>query len=119
MDTRDDFSSSTPVLYVNADGLLLPKEKLPPFSDSQSTVCYDADTVILSSTSVSNASQKSIIEIKSNENDKDDFQFDQLRCSLALLRVIFWNAEKFGPPDSDKLKVLQALLLEKVKKYDI
>ncbi len=68
--------------------------KIPPISDSQSTVCYDADTVLISSCDLSVDS----VQVMSDMKEKKEFGLDYLRCSLALLRVIFWNAEKFNPP---------------------
>ncbi len=46
-DTSGEFFSSMPVLFVNEQCSM--SNKIPPISDSQSTVCYDANTVLISS----------------------------------------------------------------------
>ena len=107
----EEYMNSTPILVIDDTTSNWGRNITKPILDSQSTVLYDEDTIILSSTSSS--------QVSKDGRNTSVSQMDQLRCCMALLRVIYWSAEKDSPPQMKNISKLHNILQEMVKQYDI
>ncbi len=115
----EEICSSTPILVVNPDGMSFREKSLHPISDLQSTICYDQDTVIVSRGLPSLVKSQESVVIVTEEKLEKEAKLTRLYCSLAVLCIILWSAEKSVPPSDSKLDELHAMLMTMLKEYDI
>ncbi len=100
MPWSQETSGSTPILYIGENSVSFAEKAKQCVTDSQSTVAYDAETILLSSNTTNSTfhsqelptSQGSVEVIL--QKKCDDKVRTQLRCCLALMRVICWDVDE-------------------------